>query len=177
MPGDGRQGAGIVGTTMAGLDGRREMAAQQCVAGADLCNRSLDGLGHHQPRPFGVRSGLPVSSAQSNRGDDLIAKGFQLGAQARGAPRIVELNGFCELLAQLAEAAPVLLSGLGVELRASVAEVRGGAVRIDRCTLVAGCCTSRGEFAGQNLAARISQQVGDVVKALGVLEVEHVVQP
>src|SRR5262245_33510247 len=153
------------------------MATQRSVARTDLGNRSLDCLRHHQPSPFGVGSGLPVSSTQPYRGDDLIAKNFQLRAKVRSPLPIVELNGSCELLAQLADAAAVLLPGLGVEQRARIAEVCGRAARFDRQTSVAGCSSSRREFAGQDLAAGIGQKVGDAMQALGILDADHVVSP
>src|SRR5262249_3069968 len=134
LPGDGRWWAGIVDAAVAGLDRSREMATQRSVARTDLGNRSLDCLRDHQPSPFGVGSGLPVSSTPPYRGDDLIAKNFQLRAKVRSPLPIVELNGFCELLAQLADAAAVLLPGLGVEQRARIAEVCGRAARFDRQT-------------------------------------------
>jgi hypothetical protein len=130
------RGVGIVGATVAGLDGTGEIAAHRSVAGADLHNRGLDRLGHHQPCPLAVRSGLPDSSAQPYRRADLIAKEFQLGAEARCPRRVVELRSFRQFRAQLADAGAILPAGLGVEQRAGIAEIYGGSARLDRCTSV-----------------------------------------
>src|SRR5690348_8911293 len=101
LPGARRERAGIVGAVVAGLDRSGEMTAERRVAGADLRERRLDRLRHHQPSPFGVRSGLPTPSAEPERADDLLAKGLVLGAETGCAERIVESNGLGELFTNL----------------------------------------------------------------------------
>src|SRR4030095_2341776 len=104
-------------------------------------------------------------------------EGLQFGTQSGCSQWIVPLHGGFQLLAQLIHAAPVLLPRLGVEKRPGVAELSARTAGIARDASVAPSCSGRGELAGQDLAARICQEVGDVVKTLGVLEADDVAQP
>ncbi len=122
LPGSGTVGAGIVDTEVASLDGSCKMMAQRDITAADLRDRSLDCLGHHQTRPFTVRSGLAKSSAQPNGGGELIAKRLQLTAETSSSVAVVEPIGFRQFLAQLANTLSILLAGPGVEHSACIAQ-------------------------------------------------------
>src|SRR5262245_32375101 len=112
LPGDPGQRHGIVGAAPAGLDRDGEMAAEGRVPGANLRERSLDRLRHHQPGALGVGRGLPASTAQPHRAGELIAKRLELGTETRCPERIVEAHRFGELLAELAHAATVFVVSL-----------------------------------------------------------------
>ena len=103
------------------------MMAQRDITASDLCDRSLDRLGHHQTRPFTMRSGLAKSSAQSDGGGKLIAKRLQLTAETSSSVAVVEPISFRQFLAQLANTLSILLAGPGVEHSACIAESCGRA--------------------------------------------------
>src|SRR5262245_10390446 len=103
-----------------------EVIGERRLALTYLRDRCLDALGHGRARPVARRSRRAVTTAEADRGRNLLGDRIDFEAQALAAAAVVESLRFLEFLAQFLEALLVRrLRRLIQDPYASVGSVQG----------------------------------------------------
>src|SRR6476659_6206466 len=174
LPGHRVPRIGLVAAEVAGVDRRLELATEALVLGGDAADDALDRARHVHPRTLGVRRGLAVAAAETDRARELARDELHLLAGTGGALGVVEVLGLLDLRAQVLEAGAVLALGLRVEQRAGVAvpapDLDAGVARDARAARRRGALGRADDVDRVELDARVVEEQREVAQALGVLD-------